>query len=85
MNIQTKHIQTCMGKITAFADQLNYLTTDEIEEFNKIGYTGKNSKGVKTNFSEYLNSINKGEFDVSQTKWDNGDFSEEYTIVRVTA
>jgi hypothetical protein len=84
MKIQTRHIETCMGEITSFADQLEFLTPDEIKEFNKIGHSGKNSKGEETSFHEYLNSLNKGEFDVTKTKWDNGDFMEKYTIVRVT-
>ena len=34
--------------------------------------------------AEYLNSLNKGAFKVTQTKCDNGDFCESFFVTRVT-
>lgn len=83
MSIQIYNIQTSSGEISSFGDQLDFLSEPERKEFNKIGYTGKNSAGDQTNFYSYLNSLNKGEFEIQKTKHDNGDFREKYTIVRV--
>lgn len=83
MSIQTFDIETCMGQITSFGEQLNFLTEAEINEFNTIGYTGKNLAGVESSYSEFLNSLNKGEFSVKQTKFDGGNFMERFFIVRV--
>ena len=83
MAIQTFNIETCMGEITSFKEQLSFLTVEEKKEFNKIGYTGKNSAGVQSSYSEFLNSLDKGEFSVRQTKFDGGNFMEEFYIVRV--
>lgn len=82
-NISVKTIQTCMGKVTSFGQQLDYLTEEEKKELDVIGYTGKNSQGVKTTREHYLNSLDKGQFKVEQTKFDNGDFTEKFIIVRV--
>lgn len=81
--ISVKTIRTCMGKITSFGQQLDYLTEDEKTELDVIGYSGKNSQGETTNREAYLNSLNKGQFEVEQTKRDNGDFCESFLIVRV--
>ena len=83
MQILNYRIQTCMGEISPFYQQLNFLTDDELEELNKIGYTGKNSKGERTRRVDYLNSLNKGTFSVEQTKFDSGDFTESFNITRV--
>ena len=84
MAIEIHNIVTNSGYLSSFYDNLNFLNEEERKEFNLIGYTGKNSKGSESNFHKYLNSLNKGEFEVEKTKHDNGDFSEKYTIVRVT-
>lgn len=84
MSIQIHNIVTNSGSLSPHYDNLNFLTDEERKEFNLIGYSNKNSKGEETDFSEYLNSLNKGEFKVAKTKFDNGDFTEKYTIVRVT-
>lgn len=75
-------IHTCMGKVSAGvgSDTLSFLTESEQKEFDTIGYTGKTSQGVKSSYSEYLNSLNKGEFSVKQTKSDSGDFCEAFEI-----
>jgi hypothetical protein len=79
--IETHDVTTHMG---CAWDHLPCLTKDEQEEFDLIGYTGKNNAGEKTNFQTFLNSLGKGEFQVKQTKWDDGSFEERFTIVRVT-
>jgi hypothetical protein len=74
-------IKTCMGQLTS--NSLPFLSEKEIEEFNTVGYTGKNSKGEKSSYEDYLNSLGKGEFAVTMTKFDDGSFHEEFTIVQV--
>lgn len=82
MKIETHNITTCMGKVHSYFD-LPFLNEKEFDEFNNIGYSGKNLNGDKISRSEYLNSLNKGTFKVQQTKSDNGDFTEKFTIIRV--
>lgn len=79
--IKTYSIQTGMGQI--MNGTLDFLSGDEIDNMNLIGYSGK-LDGVKISREEYLNSLDKGEFKVEQTKYDNGDFSESFLIIRVT-
>lgn len=62
--------------------ELPYLTPEQNDELNLIGYSGKNSKGEKTRRLDYLNSLGIGEFDITQTEWDNGDFCEAFIVVR---
>jgi len=80
MKITSYKITTGMGKLRG--DSYLPLTESEIEEFNVIGYTGKNSAGVKTTYVEYLNSLNKGIFSIVQTKHDDGTYIEEFIINR---
>lgn len=82
MNILTYNMTTCMGKCIQQA-QLSFLSQEEIVELNEIGYTGKNSEGIKTTREEYLNSLNKGLFKVEQLTYDRGDFAETFLIIRV--
>lgn len=82
MNILTYNMTTCMGKCIQQA-QLSFLSQEEIVELNEIGYTGKNSEGIKTTREEYLNSLNKGLFKVEQLTYNNGDFFETFLIIRV--
>ena len=56
---------------------------DEVKEFDTIGYTGKDNGGRRTNYEAFLNSLGKGEFDITCTKRDSGDFSEMFTVVHV--
>lgn len=76
-------IVTAMGKVSSFGDKLDFLTEKEAKELDVIGYTGKNSNGTKVSREKFLNALDKGTFDVEQTKRDNGDFSEEFLITRV--
>jgi hypothetical protein len=78
--ISTYHITTGMG--TCF-DKLPFLTDNEHKEFNSIGYSGKTLDGKRTTRLDYLNRLGKGEFDVTQTKYDDGSFEERFTIVWV--
>ena len=80
--ISTYNIRTAMGKVNQYdGHPLDFLSQKEKEEFDEIGYTG-HLNGVKTNYMQYLNSLDKGEFKVVQTKFDNGDFSEEFLIIK---
>jgi len=79
--IQTFKISTGMGKTH---DDLPFLTEDQYNEFNVIGYTGKRSNKKPCGRQEYLNSLNIGEFKVNQTKYDDGNFIEQFTITLVT-
>lgn len=81
MMIETYNIRTGMGQIMS-GDELSFLSKDEFDNLNIIGYSGK-LNNVNIDRETYLNSLNKGEFNVKQTKWDNGDFSEEFMIIRV--
>jgi hypothetical protein len=67
----------------SYFGSLPFLSDTELEEFNSICYSGKNTKGIKMGREEYLNTLGKGVFDVTQTKFDNGNFSEGFTIVWV--
>lgn len=69
-----------MGK---YFGKLPFLSEKELEEFNSIGYSGEDTKGIKITREDYLNSLNKGEFQVIQTKFDDGSFEEKFTIVWV--
>ena len=76
-------VKTCMSRLTS--NSLPFLSKEEIEEFNIVGYTGKDSKGEKSSYEKYLNSLGKGKFAVDQLKFDtDGSFNEEFTIVQVT-
>lgn len=79
--INTFAITTGMGK---YFGKLPFLSETELEEFNSIGYSGKTTKGIKISRESYLNSLNKGEFQVTQTKFDNGSFQESFFIVWVS-
>ena len=70
-----------MGKVSDIGS-LPFLSVKEFEEFNTIGYSKKLNK-VPMERQEYLNSLNKGTFKVTQTKTDNGDFEEMFNIIRV--
>lgn len=73
-----------MGKVTTFfGHPLVFLNDDEKKELDTIGYSGKTSKGKRISRESYLNSLDKGEFDITQTKRDSGDFSEAFIIVKV--
>lgn len=78
--ISTYTITTGLGKCF---DKLPFLTEKEHEEFNSIGCSGKTLDGKKTTRMNYLNELGKGEFDVTQTKFDNGSFEERFIIVWV--
>ena len=80
--IHTHRIHTCMGKMTG-GDKLPFLTEEEQKEFDNIGYSGKKINGEKVSRVSYLNSLGKGEFEITQTKWDSGDFCESFILIRV--
>jgi len=79
--VSTYIVNTGCGQVHD-PSELPFLNEKEFKEFNLIGYTGKDSAGNKTNWEKYLDSLGKGTFNVTQTRWDNGDFSEEFVISR---
>lgn len=82
MKATTYRFKTAMGTVSQFfGHPLHFLSDKEKEEFDEIGYTGK-LNDVKISRTEYLNSLNKGTFDIVQTKFDNGDFQESFIISR---
>ncbi len=79
--VTTYRITTGMGKL--LGDYLlPFLTPEERLEFNIIGYSGKTSSFIPQTQQGYLNSLNKGTFEFTQTKWDDGDFIQEFIISR---
>jgi len=74
-------IETALGQ-TRGDLPLPFLTEDERAEFDSIGYSGKTRDGRKCSRLEFLNSLGRGEFSIQQTRFDNGDFTEEFTIIQ---
>lgn len=70
-----------MGKMDS-SNSLPFLTQKEEDEFDKIGYTGKDNKERPCSYHEFLNRIGKGEFKVRCMKPDMGDFCETFEIIR---
>lgn len=74
---------TGMGQVNAsLGYPLPFLNEAQRKELDTIGYTGKNSNGIKTTREIYLNSLGIGSFSIEQIKFDNGDFSEEFILSR---
>lgn len=72
-----------MGSVSSHT-KLYFLTETQQKEFDSIGYSGKTLNGTKMGRVEYLNSIEKNvEYSLHQIKHDNGDFNEEFILVRV--
>lgn len=80
--INTFRISTAMGSLT-MGSELPFLSEEETVEFDSIGYSGKKTNGEKMSRTEYLNSLNKGEFEVELLKRDNGNLIERFLIVQV--
>ena len=57
-NIEIINIETNSGYVSSFSKTLlsKFLSEAEINELNKIGYSGKNSAGNKVTQEKYLNS-----------------------------
>ncbi len=88
IKIETYQITTasgsvCRGGMGAGFNPLPFLSESEAEEFDHIGYTGKNAKNEEMGCVEFLNSLDKGAFSMCQIKWDNGDFTEKFIVIRV--
>jgi len=79
--MQQYKIQTAMGQVmTTFGHPLkNILTGQEIENLDKVGYTGK-WKGKKTTMVDYLNSLGKGLFTIEVLNINSSEFTAEYMI-----
>lgn len=82
-SVQTIKMRTGMGKITSDSDPMLFLSEGEKNELDSIGYSGKTTDGKRISRESYLNSLKRGDFTVQQTKFDHGDFCEEFTITRI--
>jgi hypothetical protein len=81
--IKNYKFDTASGSVTTcFGHPLDFLTDVEKENLDEIGYTDK-LNNIRTSRVEYLNSLNKGQFSITQTKWDKGDFNESFVLSRV--
>lgn len=80
MEIDTYRVVTVMGRCQ---ERLQFLTEAEQADLDSIGYSGFTVAGVRNGRTQYLNSLGKGQFDVTQVKFDDGSFIEEFIIVRV--
>jgi len=78
--IETYTVSAAMG---IFREKLTFLSTEENNELDSIGYSGKTTKGRRISREDYLNSLDKGDFKVIRTSPDNGDFTEEFLIIHV--
>ena len=56
--------------------KLSFLNDEEFIEFNRLG-------AMCLDRTKFLNSLGKGEFKIHQTRFDNGDWGEEFIIVQV--
>lgn len=82
IKIENYSIDTGVGRVLTNGrpHPLSFLSKKERENLDTIGYTGCYGK-FRTRV-DYLNSLNKGTFDIVQTKYDSGDFSESFLIIR---
>lgn len=72
---------TALGKVIG-RNLFSFLSDEEFEELNSIGYSGKTTKGIKMSREDYLNSLGKGQFLILQIKHDKGDFVEEFVLTK---
>ena len=77
--IQTFKVLTGMGHCTK---SIPWLSEDEMNEFNLIGYSGKNSNGIHMSRVAYLNSLNKGNFHIEVVSSNSSEFTETLLIIR---
>ncbi len=85
MSISIHNITTNSGRLDArsWKELAPFLTDEQLEEVDSIGYTGKTKDGKETTLLDYLNSLDENsEYDIKQTKYDNGDFTQKYMIAR---
>lgn len=79
--ITTCYINCCMGKSKDW-DQLEFLTENDINELNSIGYSGKTTDGKRKSRLDYLTEkYPQYKFACNQTKIDDGDFCETFMFV----
>ena len=79
----TYRVDTAMGTVsTFFGHPLDFLTKEQKDEFDNIGYTGKTFRGDKVSRIDYLNSLELGMFSIEYIKRGNGDFKESFVISR---
>jgi hypothetical protein len=80
----TNHkVKICLGRLTKFSDKLEFLSEEEREEFANINFTGKDKRGNKTDYKKYLNSLNKGIFNIGTINVDSNAYTEEIIVTRL--
>jgi hypothetical protein len=82
MKQQVYHITTTMGEVNSSLVELDFLSAEELEELNIVGHSGRNIQGDETSRTKFLNSLGKGQFIITQTKFDNGEFVEKFLVSR---
>jgi hypothetical protein len=74
-----------MGEL-AGGTTLPFLTSEQVKEFNLIGYSGKDSSGSRMSQLQYLNTINPGR-EIFEMECINrasfADFCQEFIVTRV--
>jgi hypothetical protein len=61
--------------------KIDFITDEDVEELNSIGYSGSDTKGNKTTWVNYLEEKYQDKsFLMVKTRRDNGDFSEDFVI-----
>lgn len=74
---------TGMGRVNTYnGHPLTFLSATEQRQLDSIGYSGKTLEGVKTTKHDFFNSLDKGNFAIKQTVYDNGDFCESFILAR---
>lgn len=86
VRLTTYLIKTYMGKVLdndySMKVLQSFLSEEEIINLHSIGYSGRDVHGNKTTREDYLNTLGKGMFKVTQTTYDNGNFMEDFVITR---
>ena len=77
-NTITYNIITVMGNLS---EVLPFLSHIENKEFNSIGESNTLLNGTEITWEQYLNSLGKGKFKITQTEFNSG-VLEKFTIVR---
>ena len=79
--VETYTVDTRMGRGYKV---LPFLSREEIANADSIGHSGETLKDGRTTVSKYLNSLDRGEIIIEQTRCDHGDFCESFIIIRVS-
>lgn len=86
VRLATYLIKTYMGKVLtndySYKVLASFLSEEEIIQLHSIGYSGHDVQGNRTTREDYLNTLGKGMFKVTQTTYDNASFMEDFIITR---